>query len=55
MKTFLRVLSYITTALLACALTLRLCGGNVSSVSKLDQLKYLIEYNFICEADKQRT
>ena len=54
MKTFLRVLSYITTALLACALTLRLCGGNVSSVSKLDQIKYLIEYNFIGEADSKQ-
>lgn len=54
MKTFLRVLSYLTTALLACALTLRLCGGNVSSVSKLDQIKYLIEYNFIGEADSKQ-
>lgn len=51
MKTFVRVLSYLITALLGCALTLHLCAGNLSGVSKLDQVKYLIETRFIGEAD----
>lgn len=51
MKTFIRVMSYLATALLACALTLHLCTGNLSGVSKLDQVKYLIETRFIGEAD----
>lgn len=44
-------MSYLATALLACALTLHLCTGNLSGVSKLDQVKYLIETRFIGEAD----
>lgn len=51
MKTFIRVMSYLATALLACVLTLHLCTGNLSGVSKLDQVKYLIETRFIGEAD----
>lgn len=44
-------MSYLATALLACALTLHLCTGNLSGVSKLDQVKYLIETRFIGESD----
>lgn len=51
MKTLIRVLSYLATAMLACALTLYLCTGSLSGVSKLDQLKFLIETRFIGEAD----
>ena len=54
MKTFIRVMSYLATALLACALTLHLCTGNLSGVSKLDQVKYLIETRFIGEADMEQ-
>lgn len=54
MKTFIRVLSYLTTAMLACALTLYFCSGKVSGVSKLDQVEYLIESRFIGEADLKK-
>lgn len=47
-------MSYLATALLACALTLHLCTGNLSGVSKLDQVKYLIETRFIGEADMEQ-
>ena len=51
MKTFIRVLTYLATAMLACALTLYLCAGGLSGSSKLDQVKYLIENRFIGAAD----
>ncbi|MGM9605180.1 MAG: S41 family peptidase [Faecousia sp.] len=54
MKTFLRALSYLTTALAACALTLYFYPGNVSGVSKLDQVEYLIENRFIGEVDLKK-
>lgn len=44
-------MSYLVTALLACALTLQLCAGDLSGGSKLEQVKYLIETRFIGEAD----
>lgn len=51
MKIFLRILSYITTALAACAVTLFLCARSLSGGAKLDQVRYLIENCFIEEAD----
>lgn len=49
MKKLSRILSYTVTALVACALTLFLCAGKTPGFSKLDQVKYLIEHNFIGE------
>lgn len=54
MKTFLRILSYITTALAASALTLFLWTVCFSGASKLDQVTWLIENCFIEEADMER-
>lgn len=54
MKSFLRILSYITTALAACAVTLYLCTGSLSGSTKLSQVKYLIEHRFIGEADLEK-
>ena len=51
MKIFLRILSYVTTALAACAVTLFLCARSLSGGAKLDQVRYLIENRFIEEAD----
>ena len=53
MKTFLRVLSYITTALAAAAVTLYLCTGSLSRASKLEQVESLIKACFIGEADME--
>ena len=53
MKTFLRVLSYITTALVAAAVTLYLCTGSLSRASKLEQVESLIKACFIGEADME--
>ena len=47
MKIFLRILSYVTTALAACAVTLFLCARSLSGGAKLDQVRYLIENCFI--------
>ena len=54
MKTFLRVLSYVTTALVASAITLFLCVGRFSGASKLDQVAWLIENRFIEDADMEK-
>lgn len=51
MKLFLRILSYVTTALAACAVTLFFCANSLSGSVKLPQLEYLIEHCFIGEAD----
>ena len=51
MKIFLRILSYVTTALAACTVTLFLCARSLSGSAKLDQVRYLIENRFIEEAD----
>lgn len=51
MKTVIRVLSYLATAMLSAALALYLCTGSLSGASKLDQVQYLIETRFIGEAD----
>ena len=53
MKTFLRVLSYITTALVAAAVTLYLFTGSFSRASKLEQVESLIKACFIGEADME--
>ena len=53
MKTFLRVLSYITTALVAAAVTLYLFTGSLSRASKLEQVESLIKACFIGEADME--
>ena len=51
MKIFLRILSYVTTALAACAVTLFFFARSLSGSAKLDQVRYLIENCFIEEAD----
>ena len=51
MKLFLRILSYVTTALAACAVTLFFCARTLSASPKLSQLEYLIEHCFIEDAD----
>lgn len=51
MKIFLRILSYVTTALAACAVTLFFFARSLSGSAKLDQVRYLIENYFIEEAD----
>ena len=51
MKIFLRILSYVTTALAACAVTLFFFARSLSGSAKLDQVRYLIENRFIEEAD----
>ena len=54
MKLFLRILSYLTTALVASAITLYLFAGSTSGISKLEQVAYLIENRFIGEADMEK-
>lgn len=51
MKLFLRILSYVTTALAACAVTLWFCVNALPDSKKLAQVEYLIETCFIGEAD----
>ena len=47
MKLFLRILSYVATALAACAVTLFFCANTLSGSVKLSQVEYLIESCFI--------
>lgn len=54
MKLFLRIMSYIITALAACALTLFLLSNSLSGYSKLNQLSGLISSRFIGEVDMQK-
>ena len=54
MKLFLRILSYVTTALAACAITLWFCTDKLPGSSKLNQVEYLIETCFIGEADLEK-
>ena len=54
MKLFLRILSYVTTALAACAITLWFCADKLPGSSKLNQVEYLIETCFIGEADLEK-
>lgn len=51
MKKVITVLSYLTTAMAACAVTLLLTISRTPGYSKLDQIEYLIENRFIEEAD----
>ena len=51
MKLFLRILSYVATAVAACAATLFFCANSLSGSMKLSQVEYLIENCFIGEAD----
>ena len=51
MKLFFRILSYVATALAACAVTLFFCANTLSGSVKLSQVEYLIESCFIGEAD----
>lgn len=54
MKKFITVLSYLTTAMAACAATLLLTMGKTPGYSKLDQVEYLIKNRFIEEADMEK-
>ena len=51
MKKFVTILSYLTTAMAACAMTLFLTLGKTPGHTKLDQIEYLIANRFIEEAD----
>lgn len=54
MKKLITVLSYLTTAMAACAATLLLTMGKTPGYSKLDQVEYLIKNRFIEEADMEK-
>lgn len=54
MKLFLRILSYVTTALAACAVTLLFCTRALPQSPKLSQLEYLIGNYFIEDADLEK-
>ena len=54
MKLFFRILSYVATALAACAVTLFFCANTLSGSVKLSQVEYLIESCFIGEADMEK-
>ena len=51
MKGFLRFMSYVLVAALACVLTLAMVPGDSGTTSKLDQLSGLIQERFIGEVD----
>lgn len=51
MKKLTAILSYIATALVACAVTLYLAAGVLPGKSKLSRIAYLIENRFVEEAD----
>ena len=54
MKKFITVLSYLTTAMAACAVTLLVTIGRTPGATKLDQVEYLIKNRFIEEADMEK-
>lgn len=54
MKKFITVLSYLTTAMAACAVTLLVTIGRTPGSTKLDQVEYLIKNRFIEEADMEK-
>lgn len=54
MKKLITVLSYLTTAMAACAVTLLVTIGKTPGYSKLDQVEYLIKNRFIEEADMEK-
>lgn len=54
MKKLITVLSYLTTAMAACAVTLLVTIGRTPGSTKLDQVEYLIENRFIEDADMDK-
>ena len=54
MKKLITVLSYLTTAMAACAVTLLVTIGKTPGSTKLDQVEYLIKNRFIEEADMKK-
>ena len=54
MKKLITVLSYLTTAMAACAVTLLVTIGRTPGATKLDQVEYLIKNRFIEEADVEK-
>ena len=54
MKKLITVLSYLTTATAACAVTLLVTIGKTPGSTKLDQVEYLIQNRFIEEADMEK-
>ena len=54
MKKLITVLSYLTTAMAACAVTLLVTIGKAPGSTKLDQVEYLIKNRFIEEADMEK-
>lgn len=54
MKKLTTVLSYLTTAMAACAVTLLVTIGKTPGSTKLDQVEYLIKNRFIEEADMEK-
>ena len=54
MKKLITVLSYLTTAMAACAMTLLVTIGKTPGSTKLDQVEYLIKNRFIEEADMEK-
>ncbi len=54
MKKIITVLSYLTTAMAACAVTLLVTIGKTPGSTKLDQVEYLIKNRFIEEADMEK-
>lgn len=54
MKKLITVLSYLTTAMAACAVTLLVTIGRTPGSTKLDQVEYLIKNRFIEEADMEK-
>lgn len=54
MKKLITVLSYLTTAMAACAVTLLVTIGKTPGSTKLDQVEYLIKNRFIEEADMEK-
>lgn len=54
MKKLITVLSYLTTAMAACAVTLLVTIGRTPGSTKLDQVEYLIENRFIEDADMEK-
>lgn len=54
MKKLTTALSYLTTAMAACAVTLLVTIGKTPGSTKLDQVEYLIKNRFIEEADMEK-
>ena len=54
MKKLITVLSYLTSAMAACAVTLLVTIGKTPGSTKLDQVEYLIKNRFIEEADMEK-